>query len=135
MSLPSWGCSGACGSPGGLGPATWVSAPLWLRWPLVLADLQRCDWVSVGIFGQLPCCLLLPLKPRSGGSSSSIVQDDKRKRRFKRSRFNGTRDCSSRSKRSIVQIVSERFDHLERLTSLEFLMSLTTRPRHRSSLY
>lgn len=28
----------------------------------------------------------------------------------------------------IVQILSEQFDHLERLTSLEFLMSLTTRP-------
>src|SRR6266508_3553257 len=77
--------SGACGSLAAPGQATWVSAPLWLRWPLVLADLQRCDWVSVGIFWQLPCCLLLPLKPRSGGSSSSIVQDDKRKRRFKSS--------------------------------------------------
>jgi hypothetical protein len=43
------------------------------------------------------------------------------------SRFDGTRDCASRSNVPIVQIVPERFDRLERLTCLNFLMSFTTR--------
>src|SRR6266545_2958474 len=135
MLLLSWGCSGACGSPGGLGQATWVSAPLWLRWPLVLADLQRCDWGSVGIFWQLPCCLLLPLKPVQ---VVQAVQSFKTIKEKDDSRGQGSTEhvtVQAVQNVPLVQIVSERFDHLERLTSLEFLMSLTTRPRHRSSLY
>jgi hypothetical protein len=65
---------------------------------------------------------------RSGGSSSSIVQDDKEN---DDPRVQGSTEhvtVQAVQNVPIVQIVSEQFDHLERLTSLEFLMSLTTRP-------